>query len=301
MGGLPMPAMITVLVSGEELRAAEVLVTGETYRHLFRSRRLPAGSRLRLTDGGGAARWGEVTDVGPRQARVVPGEDAPLFEPRRRVALVVAAPRYPRASWLVEKATEMGVAGIAFLEAERSPRSFGKGNLERLRRVAAAALEQCHGARLPDVSGMHGIGDLPDLAKAFHRRLVLDPEPEENPVADPGSGGADLEAANPEAANPPGVSPAGVSLAGVSPAGVSLEGGNPELAITPEEAVLLAVGPEGGWSEGERRRLAGEGFRPWSFGSRILRVETAALVAAASFLFPPPSPEGMVEGAAKDL
>lgn len=40
--------------------------------------------------------------------------------------------------------------------------------------------------------------------------------------------------------------------------------------------VTLAVGPEGGWSNGDLAKLSDLGFKPLRFGSRILRTETAA-------------------------
>ena len=42
-----------------------------------------------------------------------------------------------------------------------------------------------------------------------------------------------------------------------------------------DERILLAVGPEGGWNAFEVKALIGRGFRSFSMGSRILRVETA--------------------------
>lgn len=45
--------------------------------------------------------------------------------------------------------------------------------------------------------------------------------------------------------------------------------------------VALAVGPEGGFSPEEVAAAAAAGWRPLSFGPRVLRVETAAVVAAA--------------------
>ena len=45
--------------------------------------------------------------------------------------------------------------------------------------------------------------------------------------------------------------------------------------------VLAFVGPEGGWSEAERRRLLAAGARPVSLGPNILRIETAAMALAA--------------------
>jgi 16S rRNA (uracil1498-N3)-methyltransferase len=63
----------------------------------------------------------------------------------------VAAPKAGRAAWLVEKATELGVSTVHFLSCERGPRSIGDGSLESLRRVARAAVEQCHRSRVPEI------------------------------------------------------------------------------------------------------------------------------------------------------
>ncbi|MDZ4199419.1 MAG: RsmE family RNA methyltransferase, partial [Kiritimatiellia bacterium] len=45
--------------------------------------------------------------------------------------------------------------------------------------------------------------------------------------------------------------------------------------------VLLAIGPEGGWTEDERTLLGGHGFIPFSGGDRIWRSEWAALLLTA--------------------
>jgi 16S rRNA (uracil1498-N3)-methyltransferase len=46
--------------------------------------------------------------------------------------------------------------------------------------------------------------------------------------------------------------------------------------------VVLAVGPEGGFSPGEAARFIARGFKPLAIGNTIFRVETAALYAAAA-------------------
>ena len=45
--------------------------------------------------------------------------------------------------------------------------------------------------------------------------------------------------------------------------------------------VILAIGPEGGWSERERGIFLSSGFSPVLLGSRILRTETAAVAGPA--------------------
>jgi 16S rRNA (uracil1498-N3)-methyltransferase len=49
--------------------------------------------------------------------------------------------------------------------------------------------------------------------------------------------------------------------------------------ITDQIAVLL--GPEGGWTDGERDLAIASGWRPASLGSQVLRTETAAAAALA--------------------
>jgi 16S rRNA (uracil1498-N3)-methyltransferase len=48
------------------------------------------------------------------------------------------------------------------------------------------------------------------------------------------------------------------------------------------QAVLLLVGPPGGWEDREFDRLVARGFEPTSLGPRILRTETAAIAAVSA-------------------
>jgi 16S rRNA (uracil1498-N3)-methyltransferase len=166
--------VITLLVPPASLDRGELRIEGEAYRHLFRARRLASGERLRLVDGQGRARWGEVVRIDRTAAAVLLGGPAPANEPERRVDLLAATLRPESAAWLVEKATELGVSTIRFLHTARAPRTFGEGTVERLRRVAAAAVEQCHRARCPEVTGTHEWGELPGLAAGLEVRRVLD-------------------------------------------------------------------------------------------------------------------------------
>jgi 16S rRNA (uracil1498-N3)-methyltransferase len=53
------------------------------------------------------------------------------------------------------------------------------------------------------------------------------------------------------------------------------------LSINPE-IVVLAIGPEGGFSPVEVSRFLAAGFRPLTIGDTVLRTETAALYGAAA-------------------
>ncbi len=164
--------------SRELRREGEVRVEGEPYRHLFRARRLAVGDRVRVVDGRGQARWAAVARIDRSAAVMVLGEPAPGNEPELRLELLVPTCRPERASWLVEKATELGVASIRFLHTERAPRQLGDSTVARLQRVAAAALEQCHGSRLPEITGPHEWSELATLTGGVGERWVLDTEAE---------------------------------------------------------------------------------------------------------------------------
>jgi len=53
------------------------------------------------------------------------------------------------------------------------------------------------------------------------------------------------------------------------------------ISANPEQALLLAVGPEGGWTDDELLQFKKAGWIFASLGSTILRAETAAIVATA--------------------
>jgi 16S rRNA (uracil1498-N3)-methyltransferase len=161
--------MITHLADPALLDAPELRIEGESYQHLFRARRVAVGEEMRVVDGKGRARWGKVARVDRASALVTLGEPAPDQEPAFRLVLIVPTCRPERASWLVEKATEVGVSAVWFVNMSRAPRELGSGTYDRLRRVAAAAVEQCHRSRLPEISGPYAWQDALKLAGAGGR------------------------------------------------------------------------------------------------------------------------------------
>ena len=79
-----------------------------------------------------------------------------------------------------------------------------------------------------------------------------------------------------------GLLPAGAPLWLLDPAAGETLGWPDEAAATREGAVL--IGPEGGFSPAEIDELGRRGARGARLGPRILRVETAAIAAAAILL-----------------
>ncbi|MGE0641340.1 MAG: 16S rRNA (uracil(1498)-N(3))-methyltransferase [Thermoanaerobaculia bacterium] len=230
--------MIHLLLSPEQFAGAAATVEGEAHHHLFRVRRAVAGERLRVVDGRGAARWATIATIDRRTARLALGDAAPPNEPGLAVTVVVATPKPERAAWLVEKTTELGVVAVRFAVAEREARRPLAAQLERWRRIAVSAVEQC------------GRSVVPEIVAAG----TLDEELER--------GAAD-----------------GAAIA-------VLDGEGRHVAPVPgaDGRVALFVGPEGGWSPAERTSFVRRGAGLWRLGGTVLRVETAAVVAAGLVL-----------------
>lgn len=229
-----MPA--SVLLPPAVFALDEATLVGDVFHHLIRVRRLEAGENMQAVDGFGRARAALLETVGKNAATLRLGAELPARDPRAKLHLLTGALRPERASWLVEKATELGVYALRFLNTERTPRQYGQGRFDRYEKVATAALEQCQGARLPLITGVHPFGEIAALLPAGPL-WVLDPQ-----------------------ATEPLAWPAAEDVA---------------------EGSLL-IGPEGGFSPAELDSLAGA--RGANLGPRILRVETAALAAAAILL-----------------
>jgi 16S rRNA (uracil1498-N3)-methyltransferase len=239
--------MTAHVVSPIEFDGREIEIGGKAYHHLFRVRRLRVGEELRVVDGEGRARRGVVARVERAHAVVALGSAEASRESPLHVELWVAAPKPDRAAWLVEKATELGVVAVRFLASERLARDE--------RSFGAAQLLRLHRVALAAVEQC-GRSLVPEVS-GLHRveeALARAEKVGAAPVV------LDATGARQTPAPPPGGAAAGV-------------------------AVL--VGPEGGWSGEEREGFAAHGIPRWSLGERVLRVETAAIAAAALVLASP--------------
>ncbi|MEY2952951.1 MAG: hypothetical protein RLZZ401_1038, partial [Pseudomonadota bacterium] len=129
--------------------------------------RLQPGDALRLFDGS-AAPGGEFEATVLRMGRadvelLVGAHHAVEREAARAVHLAVGMPANERMDWLVEKATELGVASIQPLITERSVlRLSGERATKKQAHwqgIAVAACEQCGRNQLPRVHPVLHLGD----------------------------------------------------------------------------------------------------------------------------------------------
>jgi len=239
----------TALLPGQTLN-----LTAEGARHVQVLRMQPGQAITLFGDPALSGEWSAtITDMGRSHVTVQVGQHTALErEWPVAVHLVVSMPANDRMDWLVEKATELGVASIQPLMSERSVLRLKDERATKKQAhwqaVAVSACEQCGGNRVPVV---HAVQTL----EAWLRALPL----------------------------PEGCRLAVLSLAaGSQPlpqvwAGWAASWGKG--ADRPHMAVVL--GPEGGWSPAEEQALLSAGATPVSLGPRVLRSETAAVASLA--------------------
>ena len=152
-------------------------------------------------------------------------------------------------SLMVRKLTELGVQTIIPVAYERSQEQNIKAlkkSLEkhRLDKIIQEAVEQCEGAIFPR---FEGVMTLAEAANSL----------------EPGSGRifASEHMADQE----------------------ENQNFSVQAEMKSKSNLLLAVGPEGGFTEDEVELLMGLGFRQYSLGHRLLKSETAAIVLASQF------------------
>ena len=240
--------LVTEPLAGR-VAGAVVALAEDRVHHLRRVLRLAEGDALSLTDGAGASADAQLVGDGARlSADAVVAATSGM-----RLVLAQALSKGRRAEDAVRTACELGVARLVPVVAERTqgrPDARGaEAVVERWRAVAAAALEQSRGVRLAAV-------DEPIATRVLTTRPV--------------ESGAVRLVAVPGAAPLPDVlrDALGDALADVS--GDALAG-----------EVVVAIGPEGGWSPQEVDGFVAAGWLPIGLGPTVLRTEHAGPAAVA--------------------
>ena len=205
--------------------------------------RLQPGDTITLFNGEGGEYEATVTRMGRSDVDVqVAAHTAVEREASRMVHLALGMPANERMDWLLEKATELGMAGLQPLQAERSVLRLNGERAEKKRShwqgIAVAACEQSGRNRVPPVHPVRSVaewlrGELPA------QRLLLSFAPDSQALAQ-------------------------------------------QMTRLDANPVVLLSGPEGGLSPIEEQAARAAGFTPISLGARTLRAETAPLAALAA-------------------
>ncbi|MGH9847648.1 MAG: 16S rRNA (uracil(1498)-N(3))-methyltransferase [Blastocatellia bacterium] len=227
-----------------QFTSSAVTLDADEAHHLTRVLRLVEGARVFVFDGAGNEWECEIASAGKREAELtlLRQLDDPVESPLHLV-LAQALVKGDKFDWIVQKTTELGVARIVPLITDHSDIKLGKGRAEER---AEQKIERWRRIALEAVK------------QCGRRRLVE--------IAEPVKFEAFCEAER-----------AGLFFS--ERGGQSLR----EVAamVSAPDRINVCVASEGGWSDAEIKKAEEHGLVPVSLGSRILRTETAAIVAVA--------------------
>lgn len=234
-----------------------IALTEREARHVRDVLRMSADDSVEVFDDAGAVAMGKLVAVDPQQVSVavdrVSSHDA-HFE----LIVAAAVPKGDRADWMIEKLSELGVSRFVPLQTERSvvlPQ--GRNKIDRWARIATEAAKQSHRA------GVMRIDPLTPLEAAIEQVVTRASSPARESLA---------RARTPVSR--------GVVLS-TAPHATSIIQAFPSSVLDPPSSLALFIGPEGGWTETELDRMIEAGLTPARLTETILRVETAAVAAAA--------------------
>jgi 16S rRNA (uracil1498-N3)-methyltransferase len=213
--------------------------------HASRVLRLRVGDAVEIFDGTGNECRGLIADLSGKRVTVanltatVISRESPLH-----VVLAQALSSSEKMDWVIQKATELGVAQIQPLDTNRSVAKLSAERsikrLEHWQQVVISACEQCGRNVLPVI---HAPLDI--MVWLQQIKTMPDEMPDAKYILLPESAASLHEQAKPQG-----------------------------------KAVLL-VGAEGGFSQAESTAALHCGFTPIRLGARVMRTETAAIAGLA--------------------
>jgi len=215
-------------------------------RQLGRVLRLRPGDRVLLLDGAGTACVVRLTEIGrERISGEVEQRSAAGGEPATTLTLYVGLLRAERFEWVLQKGTELGVSAFVPVQWSRSLPADA-ANERKLERWRRIIREAAEQACRGRLPTLHAPLALPDAcAQAAQAEHAL----------------------------------------------LLWEGSAPPLRHTlrqpdpPPRTLAVLSGPEGGIEPAELTSATGHGIMPVSLGPRILRAETAPIVAATAIFY----------------
>ena len=234
-------------VEPENITGPNAVITGADARHISTVLRLAEGTTIILFDGSGSYYEAVLTRVSTSRAEAKIVAITPYIETAAEnsptLHLAIGVPKGKRMDLIIQKSTELGVASLhPFRSRYSSEQAATESRLSRWGKIAAEACKQCNRPRPPKIFPPAGFNDIVRGGGLDEHDLKLIFWEDEK---------------------------------GQKTLHRILE----PLDII--RSVMVLIGPEGGFSTEEVERAVEAGFEPVTLGSRILRVETAAIAAAS--------------------
>jgi 16S rRNA (uracil1498-N3)-methyltransferase len=217
-----------------------ISITGDLLSHLRDSLRVNIGASLWFGNGQSTRYHAEITDISKRAVigRILETVQEPL---RRTPRLILGQSllKGEKMDWVIQKATELGVAELVPIESRHSVVQLKADRVDhqlaRWQRIALEAAQQSEQWRVPTIAPPQHLAALLTACATGTITLMLAERRE------------------------------GKSLQSV------------ELPQDATSSLLVLIGPEGGWSQEEMQMAEQAGVQSITLGQQILRAETAAI------------------------
>lgn len=227
------------------------IISGNDYNHLKNSLRLNIGDRVILSDGRGFDMEAEIAEYTEEGAELkILTKERSEVESELKIWLAQGLPKKSKMDLIVEKATEIGFAGLIPLETKRTIVKYNHKKKQkkqsRWQRVAEAAAKQSGRSVIPEIKDFYNSDNLKELQEQFEHILVLWEDENE----------------------------------------ISIKKYCRDNSISDDADILIIIGPEGGFSEAEVNKFKKDlDAEIISLGPRILRTETAGITALTALLY----------------
>ncbi|WP_105956116.1 16S rRNA (uracil(1498)-N(3))-methyltransferase [Apilactobacillus quenuiae] len=216
------------------------LMSDDISHHFISVLRANNGDKFEIVDDNHHLFIAEVIDKDLNKAKIIEQKNSSVELPVD-VTIICGLPKKDKSEWIVQKATELGVNHIIFLQTAWSIARWKNNKvlkkINRLNKISKSAAEQSHRNQIPDVKYIDSINDLDDTS--YDQKLIAYEESAKQ--------GEHADLIN------------------------SFKNTNPS------DKVAAFFGPEGGIAPDEVSKLKENGYQTCGLGPRILRTETAPL------------------------
>ena len=236
-------------VSPEVVATSSVTLTGDQAHQVRRVLRLQPGAEVALLDGSGWVYRCAVASVNTADVRLdVLDRTQGQGEPSVHIVLHQAVLKGDHFNWVLQKGVEVGVSAFVPTVCARSvvdDMQAIDARRGRWERIIREAAEQCGRPLLPELRPAQLLSQSLEAGEQSSALRLIPWEGEH-------------------------VTRLGQVLAACN--------------VAAGTCIELLVGPEGGFTEDEIERARRHGVQPVTLGSRVLRAETAGIVAATAIL-----------------
>ncbi|MBN1974437.1 MAG: 16S rRNA (uracil(1498)-N(3))-methyltransferase [Sedimentisphaerales bacterium] len=235
-------------ISNKNISAGQVIITDSRVHQIRDVLRMKTGDEIIVLDNTGIEYLASLTNISQKEvmAEIIQQKQCES-EPRTKITLYQSLLTREKLEFVFQKCTEVGVASFVPVITERSiVRKPEKITKEKLSRFETIIAEAAE---------QSGRGIIPSLRSP----ITMDQAMSEFKDYD-------------------------ICLVGSTQDCLPLKKILCDCKPRPEK-IALFIGPEGGFSGKELANLSGGGVKPFSLGKRILRTETAAVVAPAIILY----------------